>query len=162
MRFHVDHRFAWPIEAVMGAMVDFELYRDLELPGVGPPELLERASTGSRSRIELRYAFVGRLDPVARRVIGTDRLHWSQVIELDRGARTGRLRFVSEDPSHRLRGEAEITFDHDGGATTRTIDGELAVAVRLVAGRAERSIVDGLLGRLDLEAAAIRRRLSLP
>ncbi len=158
MRFHAEHHFGQPAQLVLGAMVDPELHLHLELPDVGPPEVLGLLREGDRSKLELCYTFVGRLDPIARRLVGNDRLRWVQVVEVDLSEVTGRLTFRSQDRAHRLHGEAAITFGSADDTTTRRIDGELIVAVPIVRGAAERSIVDGLLGRLDLEAEAIRKQ----
>lgn len=45
------------------------------------------------------------------------------------------------------------------GLTLRRLDGELTVAVPGIGRMAEARIVPGLLRRLDLEAAAVARRL---
>ena len=140
-------------------MVDPELYSHLQLPDLSQPEVLGRQCEGSRTRLQLRYAFVGRLDPVVRKLIGDDQLCWLQDVQIDAIALTGRLTVASEDPSRRLHGEADIAFIHEDTGTTRRIDGSLVVAVPIVAALAERNIVAGLLHRLDLEAEDIREQL---
>jgi hypothetical protein len=159
MRFHVEHQFAGPAEAVMGAMVDPELYRRLQLPDLSPPEVVGRQSDGGLTRLELRYTYVGRLDPIARRLVGSGQPRWRQDVQVDPAALTGRLSFASEDRGGRLHGEAGITFASDQAGTTRRIDGVLVVAVPIIGAMAERSILDGLIRRLDIEAEAIRSHL---
>lgn len=160
MHFHVEHQFAWPADAVMQAMVDPELYSHLQLPDLSQPEVLGRQSEGSRTRLQLRYAFVGQLDSITRKLIGNDQLRWLQDVQVDSRALTGRLTFASEDPSRRLHGEADIAFTCEDNGTTRRIDGVLVVAVPIIGAVAERNIVAGLLRRLDLEAEAIRAQLN--
>jgi hypothetical protein len=144
----------------MAAMVDADLYAKLQFPDLSPPEVLGRNSDGNRTSLQLRFAFTGRLDPLGRRLVGTDQLSWSQEVEVDTTTCTGRLTFASEDPSRRLHGEADITFhpEHDG--TSRRIDGDLVVAVPLVGAAVERRIVAGFLRNLDLEAQVIRDQLN--
>ena len=143
----------------MTAMADPELYLALELPDVGRPEVLGRYGDDESAKLSLRYTYLGRLDPIARTIIGTGQLSWIQDVELDYAAQSGRLTYSSEDPGHRLHGHGRIAFVSDGGLTTRSIDGELVIAIPFVGGAAERGVVTGLLVRLDLEAAAIRGRL---
>jgi hypothetical protein len=93
-------------------------------------------------------------------MVGADRLSWIQQIEVDTATNVGRLTFASEDSARRLHGEAVITFRSEPDGTTRRIDGDLVVAVPLIAAAVERRIVTGLVRDLDLEAQAIRDRLS--
>jgi hypothetical protein len=159
VKFHTEHRFSSSAVDVMGAMVDAELYANLQFPDLSRAEVLSRNSDGSRTWLRLRFAFTGRLDPLGRRLVGTDQLSWIQEVEVDASTGAGRLTFASEDPSRRLHGEADITFhaEHDG--TTRRIDGDLVVAVPIVGAAVERRIVAGLLRNLDLEAQAIGEQL---
>ena len=159
MRFHAEHRFASTAVAVMRSMVDPELYLRLQLPDLSRPEVLDRESEGSRTRLQLRYAYVGRLDPIARRLVGNDQVRWLQDVEVDQAAMSGRLTFASEDRARRLHGDADIAFTSTDQETTRSIEGVLVVAVPIVGAMAERDIVAGLLHRLDLEAEAIRDAL---
>ena len=128
----------------MAAMVDAGLYANLQFPDLSRTEVLGRTSDGSRTSLRLRLAFTGRLDPLGRRLIGSDQLSWIQEIEADTSTGTGRLTFASEDSSRRLRGQADITFhlEHDG--TSRQIDGDLVVAVPFVAAAVEGRIIAGL------------------
>ena len=159
MEFSAEHRFAFPPGPVMEAMVDPQLYVDLELPDVSRPEVLERNEEAGRSCLKLRYTFLGRLDPIAKGLLGAAQLRWLQEVCVESLGATGSLSVVAEDQPRRLHGEAQITFLPDGAGTRRTIAGTLVVAVPIVAALAERSIVSGLLGRLDLEADALRARL---
>ena len=78
MRFQAEHHFDGPEEAVAEVLADPSFYLALDLPDLGPPELLGSSDDGDRAIIRLRYEFVGTLDPVARRLIGSDRLAWVQ------------------------------------------------------------------------------------
>jgi hypothetical protein len=155
VRFHTEHHFSLSAADVMGAMVDADLYSNLQFPDLTRPEVLGRNSDGSRSSLRLRFTFTGRLDPLGRRLIGADQLSWIQEVEVDMSTGAGRLTFASEDPSRRLHGEADITFQPEHDGTSRRIDGDLVVTVPLVAATVERRIVAGLLRNLDLEAQAI-------
>jgi hypothetical protein len=160
VHFHAEHRFSSSALDVMCVMVDPDLYANLQFPDLSPTEVLGRTSDGSRTSIRVRFAFVGRLDPLGRRMVGTDRLSWVQEVEVDTGTGDGRLTFASEDPARRLHGEAAITFRPDLDGTSRQIDGDLVVAVPFVGAAVERRIVAGLLRDLDLEAEAIRDQLN--
>jgi hypothetical protein len=160
VQFHAEHHFSSSSVDVMAAMVDAGLYANLQFPDLSQTEVLGRRSDGSRTSLRLRLAFIGRLDPLGRRLIGSDQLSWVQEIEADTSTGTGQLTFASEDPSRRLHGQADITFhlEHDG--TSRQIDGDLVVAVPFVAAAVESRIIAGLLRNLDLEAQAIREQLN--
>lgn len=159
MQFSAEHRFAWSADAVMKAMLEPQLYLELSLPDVSRPEVLEANDAQQRSCLKLRYTFLGRLDPIAKGLLGGAELRWLQEVCVSPGGDAGTLTFAAEDQPRRLHGEAEITFVAEGEGTRRTIAGTLVVGVPLVAKIAERSIVSGLLGRLDLEAEALRARL---
>lgn len=143
----------------MEAMVDPDTYLLLKLPDLSEPEILGRDSDARGTRLQLRYTFVGQLDPIVSRLIGNERLRWIQAIEIDPSARTGRLTFASEDSSRRLHGQALVVFAAQDAGTERETDGDLVVAVPIIGPSAERSIVKGLLQRLDLEAQSICERL---
>jgi hypothetical protein len=155
MRFTAVPQFSGPAEVVMGKMIDPHLYLNLSLPAVGQPDVLDRDDDGTRASLRLRYTYSGQLNPLARRILGNEPLSWTQITEIDITAKRARLVYASEDPAHRLRGEANIEFATLDGASTRRIEGELVLAIRIARAAAERSVVAGLLGRLDLEAAAI-------
>jgi hypothetical protein len=158
VQFHAEHHFSSSAVDILAAMLDADLYANLQFPDLSQTEVLGRTSDGSRSSLRLRLEFIGRLDPLARRLIGSDQLSWVQEIEADTSTGTGRLTFASEDASRRLHGQADITFhlEHDG--TSRQIDGELVVAVPFVAAAVEGRIIAGLLRNMDLEAQAIREQ----
>lgn len=162
MRFHAEHRFGAPVEAVVGLLVDPDFHRQLDLPDVSLREV-EGSTDGARSRLTLRYEFIGSLDPIARRLLAGRDLTWRQDLDLDRSTGAGRLSFQAEADPRRLRGTADFTITPAGdgaGGAVRRLDGELVVAFPLVGGRAERTIVPGLLRRLDIEAQALDERLA--
>lgn len=159
MRFQAVHDFASHPQPVMQIMVDPDFQLALQLPDVGQPEVLGREQGGSRTTLRLRYTYVGRLDPIAQRIIGKEALSWNQDVEVDYAAMNGRLVYVSDDAGRRLHGAADITFTALEGGTSRRIDGELVIAIPLLRSVAERSVVGGFRSRLDLEAEAIRARL---
>lgn len=158
MRFRVDHRFPASPEEVASVLADPEFYLHLELPDVGAPVVLDHRVAGAVTALRLRYEFVGNLDPVARRLVGRDRLSWVQEIEVDR-AGSGRLTFGAQADPRRLHGSAEFSLAAEGEGSVRRLSGELVVAVPAVGQWAERRIVPGLLRRLDIESEAIEGRL---
>lgn len=162
MRFHVEHRFASSVDAVIAGLLDPAFHRGLQLPDVRLLDLHEHTE-GSESLLRLRYTFVGHLDPLARRLLGGRQLTWRQDLRLDRTRREGRLSFEAEADPQRLHGAGDITLrPAEGGGTVRRIDGELVVRVPVIGGTAERRIVPGLLRRLDVEAQALDDRLRMP
>ncbi|HET9729966.1 MAG TPA: DUF2505 family protein [Acidimicrobiia bacterium] len=158
MRFDARHTFAAPPDAVVAAMLDPDFHLTLDLPDLSRPEVVR----ATPHRIELRYEFIGSLDPVARRLLAGRKLTWTQTIEFDAAGTSGRLAFGAEAEANRLFGSAAVACTAHDGETVRTISGELHVRVPLVGTTAERRIVPGLLRRLDVEAAALTARLSAP
>lgn len=112
-------------------------YTYLELPDVGAPVVLNHRVGAPRTVLRLRYEFVGSLDPVARRLVGRNRLSWVQATEIEPSG-TRRLTFWGEVDPLRLHGSAGFTLAPDG---------------------AER-IVPGLLRRLDIEAGSVNDLLA--
>jgi hypothetical protein len=102
VQFHAEHHFSSSAVDVMAAMVDAGLYANLQFPDLSQTEVLGRTRDGSRTSLRLRLSFIGRLDPLGRRLIGADQLSWVQEIEADTSTGTGRLTFASEDSSRRL------------------------------------------------------------
>ena len=160
VRFHSEHSFASPVAAVVGVLTDPAFYLELTLPDLEQPELLGSTDDGDAAVIRLRYEFVGRLDPMARRLIGSGRLAWVQEVRVQRSTSSGTLGFEAERDPRRLHGSADFNLAPSTGGTTRRLDGELVVAIPGVGGRAERRIVPGLLRRLDIEAEAVDTALS--
>jgi hypothetical protein len=140
-------------------MVDPAFYLDLTLPDLSQPEVLERNENGDVTILRLRYNYVGSLDPLARRLLGSSRLAWIQQTRVDRSADSGVIHFEAERDPGRLHGSADFVFHAGGGATVRRIDGELIVAVPGIGRMAERRIVPGVLRRLDVEAQALEDQL---
>lgn len=162
MRFRADHRFEGPVGAVAAVLTDPDFYVGLELPDLSRPELVGQGSDGSGAFLALRYQFLGHLDPLAKRLVGGRELAWTQELQLEASKRSGRLLFEADGAANLLHGEATFTLEEaeDGAAVTvRRLEGDLTVALPGIGGMAERRIVPGVLKRLDLEAAAVNRRL---
>lgn len=163
VRFSAEHRFTASPAAVAAVLEDPGFYRALELPDL---RLLEVEGDEAGDGVLLRYEFTGNLDPVALRLLGGERLTWSQQVHL-RGHSGGSLQFAAEANPGLLHGRADFVLHPSGGrgharaeSTTRRLEGELTVAVPVVGRMAERRIVPGILARLDVEAGEIRRRLT--
>jgi Protein of unknown function (DUF2505) len=160
VRFHAEHSFAAPAAAVLGVLTDPAFYLGLTLPDLDQPELLGSTDDGDAAVIRLRYQFVGHLDPMARRLLGSGQLAWIQEVRVQRSTAAGTLGFEAEREPRRLHGAADFTLAPSAGGTIRRLEGELVVAVPGVGGLAERRIVPGLLRRLDPEAEAVDAALS--
>lgn len=180
MRFRAEHLFDAPPVEVAALLVDPSFYAGLELPDVGPAEVIARTgrTAGSvpdaRSRddglaagtIVLRYEYTGGLDALARRLLGGTHLAWTQELALRRdpgeeGSFTGVLEIHADANPRMLHGRADVRLARaSGGGTRRLVDGELVVALPGLGAMAERRIVPGILQRLDVEAATLGRRLS--
>lgn len=145
---------------VVAAMVDPDCYLDLELPDVALPELVSHRVGDGHGLLVLRYAYLGQLDGLARRLVGDGPLRWRQEVAVDLTAATGTLTVRSEDAAGRLRADATISFSPLATGSLRRVEGALVVALPVIGGVAERAIVPGVLDRLEREAAALNARLS--
>jgi hypothetical protein len=155
MRFQAEHTFDGPSSEVAALLTDSDFYQALALPDLSRPEVLQSSSDGEQSVLRLRYEFVGTLDPMARRIIGENRLAWIQEVRVDHASRSGELTFGAAADPGRLHGSAHFTLEEQDGQCIRQLSGELTVAIPLIGSRAERRIVPGVLRRLDIEADAI-------
>ena len=159
MRFQAEHRFHGPVAAVAALLADPGFYMDLDLPDLSRPELVEERTEGTEAVVRLRYAFVGHLDPIVLRLVGSGRLTWIQEVRVDPLAGSGSLLFEAEKDPRRLHGAARFSLRADGDETVRRIDGDLVVAIAGIGRMAERRIVPGLLQRMDIEAEALEIRV---
>jgi hypothetical protein len=159
MRFEVEHRFHGTPAEVAALLGDPGFYRDLVLPDVGTPTVLDHRTDGPRSWLSLRYEFTGDLNSVAQRLLGSRRLAWIQDVEVDTAANSGALKFSAAADPRRLHGSANFVLLAVDEGTVRRMTGELVVAVPLIGPRAERQIQPGLLRRLDIEAETLDRKL---
>jgi uncharacterized protein DUF2505 len=158
--FSAQHEFAASPATVAATMTDPDFVRTVELPDLEPAEVLEHHADAGGRVIKYRYRFVGHLDPIARRVLGKDRISWVQEVRVDAGDEHGVLAVVPDVRADRLKFAGEYRLEANGGATVRSLQGELSIKVPLIAGRAEQHILPGLLRRIDLEAEALRAWLA--
>jgi hypothetical protein len=142
-------------------MGDPAFYAELRLPDVEPPEVVVRTVDGDRVDMHVRFTYTGKLDPVARRIVGHEHVAWVQRLKIDPGSGTAAL---SVDPDV---GVIPVTcsgtftlHDVDGGRCLRTLAAELKIRVPIIGSRAEKSLAPGILRRLDLEAQALDRYLT--
>ena len=105
--------------------------------------------------VRLRYTFVGPLDPIAHRLIGTNPLAWTQELRIDRRTGSGALHFEAElDPS-RLHGTGDFVLVEASDGTVLRFDGDLMIGIPGIGRLIERQILPLLLRRLDIEAKAL-------
>ena len=161
MRFEVEHAFDADPASLIAVWLDPAFHLALELPDVSLPKLVTDTTMGTKHTLDLRYEFVGHVDPIVNKLLAGRALAWRQHLMFDTASRRGILTVVSEDGGERLKASGQIvleeTADH---GTRRTMRGDLRVRVPVVGGTAERRIVPGLVRRLDVEADALRARLS--
>jgi len=162
VHFQVEHRFAASRGAIVGLLADPAFYRGLDLPDLGRPEVLATRVDGDRAAVQLRYTFEGVLDPSAERLLGRDRLSWTQELEIDRTTATGGFRFAADvDPRH-LHGEGTFALAEAGADTVLRFDGRFSVAVPGIGRLLERAVLPRLLHLLEVEALAAERQLQGP
>ena len=161
MRFEVEHAFDADAASLTAVWLDPAFHLALDLPDVSRPKLVTDTRDGTQHTLDLRYEFVGHVDPIVNKLLAGRPLAWRQRLIFDTASRRGTLSVVSEDGAERLKASGLIALDEVGDhSTRRTMRGDLRVRVPVVGGTAERRIVPGLLARLDVEAAALRARLS--
>ncbi len=162
MHFEAEHDFPASCAAVADVLCDPAFHTQLDLPDLSRPEVVSSSVDGPIRLLRLRYEYIGRLDPIARKLIGDRQLAWIQELRLDTSTYTGRLSFSAEQDADRLNGSAHVAIApfEGNGRSRRHIAGDLHVRVPLVGGTAERSIVPGLVRRLDVEAAALSKELA--
>lgn len=158
--FNAEHRFLAPPDAVAAGMTDEGFVAGLVLHDVATPEVLDRVEDADGVTLQARYRFVGSLDPLARRILGGDRISWVQEVRVDPLKRAGMLTVRSDVRADRLQCQGGYRLEPvDGGGTARVLHGSLSIKVPLIGGRAEGHILPGLLSRIDDEAAALERWL---
>jgi hypothetical protein len=161
VRLTASHHFGAPPPAVCAGMGDPEFYAGLRLPDVEPPEVVVRTVDGRRVDLHVRFTYTGKLDPIARRIVGHEHVVWMQRLRIDPSTASAAL---TVDPDV---GVVPVTctgtftlHDVDGGRTLRTLDAELRIKVPIIGSRAEKSLAPGILRRLDLEARALDHYLT--
>jgi hypothetical protein len=162
VHFEVEHVFAAPRARVAEVLCDPDFHTHLDLPDLSRPDVVVNATEGTTRVLGLRYEYTGRLDPIARTIVGAGTLTWAQELRLDTVTYVGTLSYSADEDAGRLGGSADIELTGlDGDARTRRrIGGDLRVRITLVGATAERRIVPGLLRRLDVEAAALSKELA--
>jgi Protein of unknown function (DUF2505) len=160
MRFQAEHWLDGSPAAVATLLTDPQFYQALALPDLSRPEVLPSRSDDQRRHLRLRYEFTGTLDPIARRLLGENRLAWIQEVQIEPSTGTGDLTFGAAADPRRLRGSGHFTLQAKDGRCVRRLSGEMVVAVPMIRARAERRIVPGVLRRLDIEAEAINQALA--
>jgi hypothetical protein len=162
VRFTAEHRFASAPHRVAEVLLDPGVHAQLTLPDVTRAEFVSSQREGSVGTLRLRYEYVGQLDPIARRFLGSRVLAWVQELQLDTATGRGRLSITVEGEPHRVRGHATVAIDAVDAGSVRRIAGELQIRVPMIGGTAERRIVPGIVRRMDLEAVAVRVHLGEP
>jgi hypothetical protein len=159
VHFHAEHHFHAPVAAVTTLLADPAFYLGLTLPDLSEPEVLDQRDDGNEAVLRLRYQYVGSLDPIAQRLLGSNRLSWIQEVHVNRSGASGTLGFEAERDPKRLHGSARFELTEASSDTVRRIDGDLVVAVPGIGRMAERRIMPGVLRRLDIEAEALNAQL---
>jgi hypothetical protein len=160
MRFQAEHRFKGSPAEVAALLTDPGFYQTLVLPDVSNPEVVESRAGDERSWLRLRYRYTGNLDPMARHLLGKERLAWVQQVTVEHATDSGDLTFQAEADPKRLQGRAHFDLRVEDAGCVRRLAGELVVAVPMIGSRAERKIIPGVLRRLDMEAQAINSALA--
>ncbi len=176
MKFSLSHDFDAPADAMELALLSPELPSGILralAAGKGGPRIvsidkLQEELDGGTFRRLLRYQAAAAL-PALERVLGgrsiaPEMMRWDETFSYERartGGRSGRCRRC---PSTRSGSAARGTWRFDDladGRTRRSVDGELEVRVKLVAGVLERIALAEVKKTYDAEAAALRALATL-
>ena len=160
MKLTASHRFDASAGAVCEGMGDPEFYAGLQLPDVELPEVISRTGNGNRVDIHVRFTYTGKLDPIARRIVGHDHVEWVQELDIDCQALSCALRVVPAIRTIPVSCTGGFVLRDKGTGCVRTLDGDLRIRVPLIGSRAERSLAPGIMRRLDLEAEALDHYLA--
>ncbi len=175
MRFSLSHDFDAPADAIELALLSPELapamFRELGKNKGGPRiasiDKLEEALDGGTFRRRLRYqasAALPALERVLRgRTIAPEMMRWDETFTYERSNRRAAWQ-VSPMPEYAKWFGASGSWRLDGldeGRTRRTVEGELEVRVKLVAGVLERIALAEVKKTYDAEAAALRALATL-
>jgi len=153
VRFSTTQRFSVGVDAALEAYLDAGFYTTLETPKIAAPDVLSVERSGDRATVRVRYRLVADLPSAATAIIDPRKLTWVEHTEYDLAARTSTSRFEPDNYADRFRASASATFAADGdGASTRTVEGDVAVKVRFVGGKVEDVICRDLVTHLQLEA----------
>ena len=160
MRLAASHHFAGPVAEVCAAMGDPAFYAVLRLPDVEPPELVSRTVDGARVDVHVRFMYTGKLDPIARRIVGHDQVSWVQQLQIDPVAASAALQVIPAVAMVPVTCTGTFALRTEGDGCVRTLDGDLRIKVPIIGSRAEKSLAPGILRRLDLEAEALNAFLA--
>ncbi len=160
MRLAASHHFTASIAEVGAAMGDPAFYAELRLPDVEPPELVSREADGERVDVHVRFTYTGKLDPIARRIVGHDHVSWVQQLQIDPSTASAALQVVPAVGMVPVTCTGTFTLRDEGDGCVRTLDGDLRIKVPIIGSRAEKSLAPGILRRLDIEAEALNAFLA--
>jgi hypothetical protein len=160
VRLTASHHFTASIGDVCDAMGDPAFYAELRLPDVDPPELVSRTTEGVRVDVHVRFTYTGRLDPIARRIVGHDHVSWVQQLQIDASTTSAALQVVPAVGMVPVTCTGTFALRAEADGCARTLDGDLRIKVPIIGSRAEKSLAPGILRRLDIEAAALEAFLA--
>jgi len=158
MDFDVQHTFDAPIDRVLTAMVDPAFYTTFTIPDIGPFSTTGPETDGDDLTLGVRYEYVGSLDPMVKRLAGGT-IVLLQDVTVNATTSSGLLNVQPEQHHELLQCTGTFAFAESNGATSRHLTGSLSVHVPILGGKAERSLLPGILDRLETEASALNRYL---
>lgn len=162
MQLRADHRFSASVDEVARAMVDpaFAAQWD-QILDVAAVEVLDHGGDDRTLWLSARLTYGGSLDPLAARVLGSDRPTWVQTYRVDLSAGKGHLSIQPDHHGSVLHCEADVTLHLVGPRhTLRQLRGDLIVRVPLLGGRAERALTPAIEARIAAEAELLERWLA--
>lgn len=148
MRFSIEQRFAAPLDRVLTAYTDPELYPTLTgFTKIGTPAVLAAETSGDEAHLRLHMQFIAEVSSAVSAVVDPRKLSWVQDEVYDLGQGTAVVRFEPDNYADRFTCVGGYRFEpapDDPSRTIRTISGDLKIRVLLVGGQAEKAMVMGL------------------
>ena len=160
MRFELKHTFDAPIDSVVAAMFDPNLFDHLKsnMKTITKIEPLDRNEDDGTIRRRTRYTPVPLIKKIGPKTVPPGAMAFVEDSKFDKRAK--RLEFENIPDMNTLRkllvNKGSISFrELPGGKTERTVSGELAVKVFLLGKIAEKIIYGEAEKILNEEAAAL-------
>jgi hypothetical protein len=175
MKFSLSHDFDAPADALELALLSPDLppgiLRELGAKPSGPKiesiDKVQEDLDGETFRRTLRYQAAAALPALERvlrgRIIAREMMRWDETFSYERAEKSAVWQ-VSPMPAYAKWFAAHGTWRLDDladGRTRRTVEGELEIRVKLVAGMLERIALAEVKKTYDAEAAALRTLATL-
>jgi hypothetical protein len=163
MRIYLDQPMAVSAEAAQAAFVDPAFYQSLgALSGISAPEVRSFSQNADHVHMVLGYRFAGQLNGPAKRILDPNKITWSQVTDVDLGARRSEVRMLPDNYQGLLSFSAWYELRSEGEAEcSQHFEGDLRVRLPILGPLAERAL-GGSIRQNIAETARLVERYANP